>query len=177
MLIKIIKNWGVEEDGVTAIEFSMLALPFFLLIFGIIEIALMYAAGSMVEFATDKSARLIRTGQLQQTYANDTEAAARAFRDRFCDYSSVVVDCEQAGIEVVRLDNFSDFGDYQAEFNEDGDFESRGFSMGAENDKVLVRVVYIYNYMTPFIGNLLGGPSARRTFVSTIVLQTEPYQF
>ena len=38
-------------------------------------------------------------------------------------------------------------------------------------------LVYTYTMMTPFIGQLLAGPNNSRLFMSTIVLQTEPYEF
>jgi Flp pilus assembly protein TadG len=52
-----------REDGATAIEFSILALPFFALLFGIIELAIVFFVGSNVKNATFEASRRIRTGE------------------------------------------------------------------------------------------------------------------
>lgn len=134
----------------------------------------MYAAGSMLEGATGSAARLIRTGQIQQAADSDPEAA---FRSALCSYASVLIDCNNVQIEVQRLDSFADVDALPPSFNEDGDFVSRGFAAGGSNDRVLVRAVYRYPMMTPFIGPLLTGPDNTRLFISSVVLQTEPYEF
>lgn len=53
----------VEEDGATAIEFAILALPFFLMLFGIIEIAVIFFIDSNLQNAAYEAARRIRTGE------------------------------------------------------------------------------------------------------------------
>ncbi len=51
--------------GVALIEFAVVAIPFFMFIFGIVEVALIFWAGYELENATATAARLIRTGQAQ----------------------------------------------------------------------------------------------------------------
>jgi hypothetical protein len=54
-----------DERGATVIEFGLVALPFFGLLFAIIETALVFFAGQALETAVSNAARLIRTGQAQ----------------------------------------------------------------------------------------------------------------
>ena len=47
------------------VEFAVIAIPFFTLIIGIIEVGLIFWAGYELENATAAAARLVRTGQAQ----------------------------------------------------------------------------------------------------------------
>jgi len=166
---KFIKN----TDGATAVEFALLAIPYVFLTVGIIELAIIYAAASLLEGATTSAARLIRTGQLQQG-GGDPQTV---FRDALCDYATALVNCNDVVITVQRMDSFSDVGGMNPTFNDEGEMEPGGFDPGGSNDRVLIRTWYRYEMMTPFIGPLLGGADSAIDFTSTIVLQTEPYDF
>lgn len=171
---KILRRWLKAKDGATAIEFSMLFVPYLMLMLGTLELALMYTSASLLEGATNQAARLIRTGQVQQAGAADPEGM---FRDKLCQMASILITCDDIDIEVIPMDSYYDFSDLGAVFDEDGNMVSRGFDAGGSDDGVLVRVSYRYEMMTPFVGQLLAGPSGSRLFMSTIVLQTEPYDF
>lgn len=54
-----------NEDGTTAIEFAVVAAPFFMFVFGIIGISMHYFVMNSVEKGMDQASRLIRTGQAQ----------------------------------------------------------------------------------------------------------------
>lgn len=173
LLGKIFKNWGRKKDGTTAIEFSLLFIPYLMLSLGIIELSIMYSAGSLVEGATGSAARLVRTGQVQQA-AGDPQ---QMFQDAFCDFATVLVNCNDIEIEVQELASFGDAAAAAPQYDEDGNFVSSGFDAGGSNDRIMIRVAYRYEMMTPFIGPLLAGPDNAVLFLSTIVLQTEPYEF
>ncbi len=152
-------------------EFSLLLLPYMTITLGIIELSLMFTSASLLEGATGSAARLIRTGQVQQT-GGDPE---QMFRDALCDFAVILIDCEDMVIEVQTLDNYTDFSG--PTLDPDGMMVSPGFDAGESNSKVLIRVGYRYSMMTPLVGPLLNGPSGGTLFISTIVLQSEPYEF
>ena len=161
-----------NQDGTAAIEFSLMIMPYLMITLGIIEISLMYASASTLEAATGSAARLIRTGQVQS--ASDPETA---FRDQICNQGLVFISCDDVSIDVLQMDSFADFADMAAEFDEDGNMTSQGFDAGGSGDRVLIRTAARYSMITPFIGNLLAGADNSTLFMSTIVLQTEPYEF
>lgn len=167
------KAWFQSKDGTTAIEFSLLAIPYFMLTIGIIELGMMYATASLLEGATSSAARLVRTGQAQQSGGN----AQTMFEEALCDYADVLMDCSKIVYEATPMDSYYDYSDMAANYNEEGDMVSRGFNPGGSDQKILIRVSYRYTMLTPLIGNLLAAPSGQRTFTSTLVLQTEPYEF
>ncbi len=170
-----IKGWVKETDGTTAIEFSLTAIPFVLLMVGILELAMMYTANSLIETATSNAARLIRTGQIQQS-GLDPETM---FREEFCDLAGTLIDCNEVVIEAIPMpdDSFMSVNGFPPQFDGSGNLSSQGFDAGAVNDVVLVRTAYQYEMMTPLVGQLLAGPGNKRLMMSTIVFQTEPYEF
>jgi Flp pilus assembly protein TadG len=171
---KFLRRWLKKDEGTTAIEFSLMAIPYIFLTLGIVELSIMYASASLLEGATNAAARQIRTGQIQQSEAADPE---EVFRESICNYATVLIDCSQVVIEVQEMESFSDFEELQPQFDEDGNMLSRGFSAGGSSSRVLIRVAYTYNMLSPFIGTLLAGADNSIFFMSTIVLQTEPYDF
>lgn len=172
MLFKWLKFWGRNREGTTAIEFSLLIIPYLMLSLGVIELSLMFTSASLLESATGSAARMIRTGQLQQSASADPAAD---FRDAMCDRLVALVRCEDVSIEVVRMDSYGDYA--EATFDEDGNMVPAGFDPGGSNEKVLIRTAFRYEMITPLVGPLLNGSDGSTLFMSTIVLQTEPYEF
>ena len=174
---KFFVGWAKKRDGSIAVEFSLLATPFIFMIVGIIETALMFTTQSMLEYSTSKAARMIRTGEIQQS-GGDQE---QIFRQTVCGFATqaLISSCDDIQFEVQDLPDFSSAADYpDAEFDEDGNMTNQGFSPGGVSDVVLIRVGYSYDVMTPVMQYLLQNQAnGRRNMLSTIVLQTEPYDF
>lgn len=166
------RDWRCDEDGATAIEFALLFMPYLLLSLAIIELSLMYVSASMLESATTTASRQIRTGQIQGTA--DPQVA---FRDSLCDGALFFISCNDVVVDVITLNSFNDFDTVAAQYDADGNMVSQGFNAGGSDDRVLVRTAARYDMMTPFIGTLLAGSDGAVQFMSTIVLQTEPYEF
>jgi Flp pilus assembly protein TadG len=173
MLRKLASAWLGKKEGTTAIEFSLLVIPYLMLTLATIELSIMYASASLLEGATGSAARMIRTGQLQQG-GGDPESV---FRTAMCNYATVLIKCDDIVIEVQPMDSFADAEEMEPQYDEDGNLISNGFDAGGSSDRVLIRVAYRYHMMTPFVGPLLAGPTNSRLFMSTIVLQVEPYDF
>jgi Flp pilus assembly protein TadG len=84
-MLKQFRKWRGRESGTTAIEFSLLLMPYLMLSLGIIELSVMFTAASVLEGATGSAARLIRTGQLQQGGSVNPESE---FRDAMCEFAT-----------------------------------------------------------------------------------------
>ncbi|RCW87453.1 TadE/TadG family type IV pilus assembly protein [Phyllobacterium bourgognense] len=54
-----------NKRGTVAIEFALIALPFFLLVFAIIEVSLSFTAQQVMANTTDDIARQLRTGEIK----------------------------------------------------------------------------------------------------------------
>lgn len=167
----IMKKWFYRSDGAAAIEFSLLVLPFMLLTLGTIEISLMLLSASIVESATDSASRLIRTGEFQQS-SGDPELL---FYNALCSYTGVLVDCNDMLVEAMIVDSYADYT--SPTYDSDGVMIPQGFDVGGSGDKVIIRVAWGYKMLTPLVGAILNGSDGVTQFISTIVLQTEPYEF
>jgi Flp pilus assembly protein TadG len=167
-------GWKKNKDGATAIEFAFLFMPYLLLSLGIIEMSMMFASESLLEGATTKAARSIKTGQLQQSGVGDVEGE---FRQQLCAAAPVLIKCEDVIIEARVMNSFSDFAAMQPTFDDDGNMVSSGFDPGVSSGRVLLRAAYNYEAITPLVGEMLWGPDRKRLFLSTIVMQLEPYDF
>lgn len=169
------RRWLKDDMGATAVEFAIVGVPFVFILVGLVEVSLMYAANSLLQDSTSSAARLIRTGQVQQSQT-DPEGI---FRDELCRVATVFLDCGRVQYEVVTLaGGFDEAATNTPTFDTNGDLVSQGFDPGGVNDVILVRSVYHYPLMTPFIGPLLAdGPNQTKFMMTTMVLQTEPYEF
>lgn len=79
-----------DEKGAVAVEFAILAVPFFALIFAILETSMTFFAQQILESALQDATRYIRTGQSQTAAPawNETE-----FRKAICDGTFGLFEC------------------------------------------------------------------------------------
>lgn len=96
------KRFLKDERGVTAIEFGLLALPFFAIIGAILETALIFLASQVLDSAVHDSSRYIKTGQAHT--ANYTLAS---YRLAICDNLLGLFDCDAVHIRVKEIANFT----------------------------------------------------------------------
>jgi Flp pilus assembly protein TadG len=145
------------RDGAAAIEFAMLALPFFAVIFAILETFVAMIAEQVLANATDKMARQLRTGQISKTI---TEAE---FRSQLCAEIAVIIRCTEGEIKVptrlyVDLRSFTDFDKMPSKLafkshstGRDIDTSGFSFSPGGPGTKNMLRVYYRWPVVTDFV--------------------------
>jgi Flp pilus assembly protein TadG len=79
---------ATDTRGVSAVEFGLVAAPFFALILAIVDVALIFMAQEALETAVEKSARLVLTGQATCTSGSTspcTSLTAATFKQSVCD--------------------------------------------------------------------------------------------
>jgi Flp pilus assembly protein TadG len=82
------RTWRSNNDGVTAVEFGLIAMPFMLMLFGIIGAGLYFFTVFSLENAVERASRIIRTGQAQKSGMNGEQ-----FKQQVCGYVPSFVDC------------------------------------------------------------------------------------
>jgi len=171
-----IRGWLVKDTGSAAVEFALVGLPFITMLVGIVEMTLFFATGVVLEGAAADAARMIRTGQVQVSTDPVT-----TFENALCDNVGMLISCDDLEYEVLTVpnDSFSNAESMAPKFDADGNLISGGFTPGGSSDDVLVRVVYQYQFLIPFMGTLAGGSvtSNHGTLMSTLVIKNEPYKF
>jgi len=91
-----------DERGVTAVEFGLLALPFFTVIFAIIETAMMFFAQQILDSAVEDASRMIKTGQAQDSAYTITD-----FKNYMCGYTFGLFNCNNILVQVNTISTFS----------------------------------------------------------------------
>ncbi len=168
-----LKRFFRNEDGVVAIEFAAVAFPFFLLIVGTLETAIVFMAGMALDHGMQRTARFVQTGQA--AIANMSQSD---FKTMVCDNAVMLPNC-QATVKVdVR--NFGDFtaatfppmtkpnGDPLA----DVDYQ---YNIGASEETVVVRVSYVWPILSSVINSGLGNMNnGDRLLISSWAFKNEP---
>jgi Flp pilus assembly protein TadG len=168
-----------DKKGSAAIEFAVLAIPFFLMVFAIIESCLSFTAQQVLQNATDEYARQVRTGQLQ--ISDITLAKSKTF---ICDRINLIVqeDCPGLYIDLKEYDSFEDAAKVHTKFkiDEDGtrDLDDTGFDaiVGGPVSINMIRVYYKWPVMTDFmrasLSNIAGGKTLH---FATSTWRNEPF--
>lgn len=151
-VMRKVRSLSRREDGAVAIEFALIAIPFFALLFGIIELAIVFFLNSSLEGATFEAARKIRTGQ----FTGDEDA----FETEVCQNlnpgktGTAISGCKNnLEIRVTSLSGFSQGMNFQnsgaTNPDNDGDGEPDNFVGTAGGDTVLVAVRYKHPLTIP----------------------------
>lgn len=85
----MLRRWGRDARGTTAIEFAFVAMPFFLFALGIMGLGLHFFAANSLEHSVESAARKIRTGQAQKEGKTMAD-----FKQMVCDASSGYIKCD-----------------------------------------------------------------------------------
>ncbi|MCR9130145.1 MAG: pilus assembly protein [Alphaproteobacteria bacterium] len=167
------RRFARDRNGAAAVEFAMVATPFFMLLFGILEIALVFFASAIIEDGVAEASRDIRTGQFQNSGLNEDD-----FRAAICQRIDVVADCGRLRVDVRTFDNFSS-SQFGTPRGGNGDLDDSGFTFepGDAGDVVVVRVFYDWPLLGPgFINGLSNLPGNRRLISSATAFRNEPFR-
>ena len=166
-------NWTRDRRGQTAVEFALIAAPFFFLIFGLLEICLIFIMSTVLEYAVSDAAREIRTGQAQEAGFSQLD-----FRNAVCSKLFGLMGCDSnLHIDVKRLSNFST-AELTYPVDEDGKFDDSGFQFqpGGANEIVAVRVYYEWSLVTPILSApLINLANGKHLIQATTVFRNEPF--
>lgn len=162
------------DSGAAAVEMALIAMPFLLLTFGIIELALIFLLSASLENATAEAARTIRTGQ-EQTGATPTPAA---FKTAICNNLGwMQADCgANLYVDVRTYATFASVTAPQPVVNKVFNPAALTFSPGGPGAIVVVRAYYQWSLIAPLMSQALvqlGGGKALIT--STATFRNEPY--
>ena len=170
----LFRRFRADRRGAAAIEFAIVSIPFFALVFAIIETAIVFFAGQVLDTAVADAARLIRTGQVQQAATTKED-----FRADVCERLSGMFDCGSR--LFVDVQTFADFQTVAAappldEDEEEFDEDDEAYAPGAAGEIVVVRVYYAWPVIFDFFGfdlsNMAGG---NRLLGSVATFRNEPF--
>ncbi|WP_322885167.1 TadE/TadG family type IV pilus assembly protein [Sinorhizobium medicae] len=180
-----------DREGATAIEFAILALPFFIVVFASIETFVAFAGEQLLANATDTLARRIRTGDITTEAGKDGFMTEAQFRQAFCEEIAVMMTCSATEatqpsklyLDVRELpEDLSAFPQAVPRIGSDLDTSGFTFAPGGPNDYTMVRAYYRWTVITDLVRPLVtklrsAGESMPRDYlmVATATFRNENY--
>jgi len=167
-----------NEDGATAIEFAMVAGPFFILVFMLIGFALYFFVMNSLDKGMDQTSRLVRTGQAQKS-----KMTVNDFKQGVCNGAGKWVKCNKVEVFVQKFPNWQSITP-QACLNSSGAQVTNNASgsdpiatySGTSSDIVVVTTCYKWEFAQsiPYVklGNMSDGAMMMQTATA---FRTEPY--
>lgn len=164
------KRFVRNQDGVAAVEFALIAIPFFALLLAIFEIAFVILAQQVLQTAVTKSARLIMTGQAQTQSMTATQ-----FQQNVC-ANVTILSCGSVYVNVQKFTSFSTISPLNPLQSGNFNSGSLSYNTGTPGDIMLVQVFYqLPVFVTPLGLNLSNMNGNMRLLVATAVFRNEPY--
>jgi len=160
--------------GSTAVEFAMVAMPFFFMMFAVLELAFVFVLDSVLENAVIETGRLVRTGQ-----ANSQGFTADRFKTAMCDRMSIFSsNCTaRVTVDVREIPQFTNPNPPDptagGTFSEAG----LGYDNGDPGSLMLVRAWYRHQLVTPFLAQGLDRMGdGKAILTATTAFRNEPWQ-
>jgi len=173
-LTRVAGRFGRRRDGAVAVEFALIAIPFFLIVMATVQTVIVYMAQQELETVTEQASRYILTNQA----TNDTQAQ---FASTVCQQVSALFNCNNIMINVQNYGTGTSFSGASTAaptltFNSIGQVTNTWtFSPGSNGDIVVVQVMYQWPiYLKPFSFNLSNLSNGNRLLMATAVFRNEP---
>ena len=157
------------ESGATAVEFALLALPFLALLMAMLETALVFFVGQILQSATADSGRLVMTGQA-------SGMSTGQFQQAVCSRAYGLFDCSKISVNVQTFSSFGAITRVNPVQNGKLNPAALTFAVGQPGDIEVVQVFYPWPLGTDLLGlhlNNVNGDSS--LLVATSVFRNEPY--
>ena len=184
---KPLKRWfrfRKSEDGTATIEFALVSIPFFLVLFAIIEQGFFFLANRMIDAGVYQISREIKTGQIRGGPGGMSEAQ---FRQALCQKVMMkLFTCSDLAIDVQTLASFDQPAAAPLLPNGKVDQSQLGFEPGGRSTINLIRVYYDWptvldwqnfgknaNIATDQINSM--GTNGFRRIVGSAAFMNEPY--
>lgn len=159
-----------DVNGVTAVEFALIAPVLLLLIFGIVEVSLIMFAGHILETAAFSAARVGKTG-----YAESGKSREQTILDALTRKISALLDPTRLSITSRAYDDFSSVSDHEpfVDVNDNGvrdegenytdqngngqyDQDSGSDGPGSAGEVTVYTISYPWPLFTPMMAELIG---------------------
>jgi Flp pilus assembly protein TadG len=162
-----------------AVEFALIAPPFIGLLFAIIETAIMFFAGQVLESATQDAARMVLTGQAQSLGYDQGKFKSNVV----CSASGVAnvlfSDCANPNGVYVDVQSYPSFNNVTIsnQIDANGNFiNNMKYCLGNGGDIVVVRLFYQWPLIITGLGyNIANLSGSKRLLTATAAFRNEPF--
>jgi Flp pilus assembly protein TadG len=167
-----LRRFRRARTGATAVEFAIIAAPFFLLLMGILELALVFLVSTTLEHATHEAARQLRTGEFQMADKTTDDE----FEDLVCARLAWIGDSCKAQLNI----DSRAYGTISAMLTDQAakpyDPEDTCFEAGGPGQVVLVRSSMKWKIFTPLLRPSMGASGDGTKYLrTTTAFRNEPF--
>ena len=161
-----------DRSGATAVEFAIIAAPFFAIMFATLQTSIIFFAGQTLETAVADASRLILTGQAQSANFD-----AAAFKKAVCDRVFTFVDCTNNMYVDVRTASSFSAASPGSPIDSSGNFVNNFvYQPGTAGDIVVVRAMYQWPVYVSLLGlNLANMNNGKRLVMASAAFRNEPF--
>ena len=171
-IARILRRFRGDQSGASALEFALVAGPLILLLLAILQVGFIFLANFALESATERAARLVRTGQAK-------DFSATAFKTEVCKQLSAPLSCAGLRLDVQKYSSFAGAAAGLAQpLDSSGNLKSSfSYNTGGAGDVVVVRAFYTLDIgaLLPAeisMSNMSGG---NRVLIATAAFRNEPF--
>lgn len=169
-----VSRFTTERDGATAVEFALIAPPFFALLFAIFETTLFLFAQAALQNAANQAARMFMTGQVQNAGTTQSQ-----FQTQICPLVSALFTCSNVMVNVASSSDASGISTTAPTltYNSNGTVSNTwSYSLGTPGQLMVVQLVYQWPIVGIPLGSLLPGLGNGTTeMMGVAAFRVEPY--
>jgi len=172
---RFFRRFRKDQSGATAVEFGFVAMPFFALMFAIIETSLAFFTSQILETAVSDASRAVMTGSIQDSGLTLAQQK-QSFMTKLCSGLPSFFDCyNKVQIDVRSYTAFAGSTTNSPLSNGTVNWVPQ-FAPGNPGDIVVVRAVYPMPTYTNFYGASLANMSdGSLLLMATTAFKNEPY--
>ena len=171
--LRALGRLGRDQKGATAVEFAFVAMPFFALMFAIIETGLMFFGDQALDSAVTDVSRQIRTGQAQQA-----GMSASDFKTAICNEVVGLINCANLKVDVETYASFSaiTLSTPPIDPNTNQPKVTENYPVTHGGDIVVVRAYYNWPLFVPVLDSYLGN-NGSSLLIATAAFRNEPFSW
>src|ERR1700737_2259253 len=167
-----LRRFRRNRRGSAAVEFAIVAPVFFALLFAIIETAIVFLAGQVLETMVQQSARMVMTGQAQAKPYTHAD-----FHDYVCKQIAPLFNCSNIYVDVQNYP--AGFPSTPPPSQNDGAnnfVNNMKYCPGNGSDIVVVRLFYQWPLFVTGLGyNIANLSGSKRLLAATAAFRNEPF--
>lgn len=170
----LLRRFSRDTKGSTAVEFSIIALPFFALIFAILESSISFATQQFIANSADRVSREVRTGRLRAADLTGTK-----LHELVCSQISLMAPDGCPDL-VLDLNSYTSFAAVPTAvpFNGGGDIDTSGFTVNPGGPSTInhLRIYYRWPIMTDFLRAYMSNlPGGKTLLLTSATWRNEPF--
>ena len=168
------RNFVRCTKAATAVEFALVATPFFALLMALVQTGMVFFASRVLDEVAEQTSRYILTGQAQTSGMSQAQ-----FQTYVCNAVPALFNCNNIMINVQYYGSFAaaNTATPTLTFDANGNVTNTwSWAPGAAGNIVIMQLMYQWPVSLGPLGfNLSNLSNGNRLLVSTVAFKTEPY--